>query len=314
MMPHDNRDVVLIVDDTPANLAYLSDALDEGGYHVLVAIDGTTALEQLRLVTPDVILLDAMMPGLDGFETCRAIKANPATSNIPVIFMTALVDMENVVRGFGEGAIDYVTKPVRQVEIIARIAAHVNRSRMLYKAQRSVDACGKAGATLDPFGNFTWQSRRAREWLQEYCEDGGMVVRERLRQWIQSVATGKFAQHEVGSHFYLTRAGARLYVHYAGELPGGEYLILLDEQRADASVRRLAENCKLTHREAEVLNWLAGGKANRDIAEILGMSPKTVNKHLERVYVKLGVENRAAAVAIAIQALGAPSAARLTTN
>ncbi len=89
---------------------------------------------------------------------------------------------------------------------------------------------------------------------------------------------------------------------------GGERLILLDEQRSDASTRRLAESCRLTGREAEVLNWLAGGKTNRDIAEILGMSPRTVNKHLERVYVKLGVENRAAAVAIAVQTLGSPTA------
>lgn len=312
--PGDRRDVVLIVDDTPANLAYLSDALDEGGYRVLVAIDGPTALERLQLVTPDVILLDAMMPGLDGFETCRRIKANPATSGIPVIFMTALLDTEYVVRGFSEGAIDYVTKPVCQLEVIARISAHVSRSRMLYKAQRSIEACGKAGATVDRDGNFTWQSRRAREWLEAYGSEGGVIVQERLRQWLQGVVSGRFAHSEAGAHLCITHGDGRLYIHYAGDIPGGECLILLDEQRADAAARRLAERCRLTTREAEVLNWLAGGKANREIAEILGMSPKTVNKHLERVYMKLGVENRAAAVAMAIQALGAPSAARLLAN
>lgn len=303
-----SRDVVLIVDDTPANLAYLSDALDEAGYQVLVAIDGPTALERLRLVTPDVILLDAMMPGMDGFQTCRVIKGNPATRDIPVIFMTALVDAEHVVRGFGEGAIDYVTKPVRQQEVLARIAAHINRSRLLHKAQRSIDACGKAGATLDRRGNFTWQSPRARQWLDEYCAEGGAVMRERLRSWINSAVMGRFGQNEAAAHLCLSRDSARLNIHYAGEIPGGEYLLLLDEQRTETSTRRLAETCHLTGREAEVLNWLAGGKTNRDIAEILGMSPRTVNKHLERVYVKLGVENRAAAVAIAVQTLGAPSA------
>ena len=302
------RDVVLIVDDTPANLAYLSDALDEAGYQVLVAIDGPTALERLRLVTPDVILLDAVMPGMDGFQTCRAIKGDPATRDIPVIFMTALVDSEHVVRGFTEGAIDYVTKPVRQQEVMARIAAHVNKNRALHKAQKSIDACGKASATLDHRGNFTWQSPRARQWLQEYCEAGGVITQARLRSWITSVTGGRFAQNEAGSHLCLTRDGARLNIHYAGEVLGGERLLLLDEQRTDASTKRLAESCRLTGREAEVLNWLAGGKTNRDIAEILGMSPRTVNKHLERVYVKLGVENRAAAVAIAVQTLGAPSA------
>ena len=305
-----SRDVVLIVDDTPANLAYLSDALDEAGYQVLVAIDGPTALERLRLVTPDVILLDAVMPGMDGFQTCRAIKGDPATRDIPVIFMTALVDAEHVVRGFSEGAIDYVTKPVRQQEVLARIASHVNRSRMLHKAQRSIDACGKASATLDRNGNFTWQSPRARQWLNEYFAEGGAGAKDLLRGWINNVIAGRYAQNEAGSHLTLSRSGSRLNIHYAGEVPGGERLVLLDEQRADTSTRRLAESCRLTGREAEVLNWLAGGKTNRDIAEILGMSPRTVNKHLERVYVKLGVENRAAAVAIAVQTLGAPSAIR----
>ncbi len=128
-------------------------------------------------ITPDVILLDAVMPGMDGFQTCRAIKEDPATRDIPVIFMTALVDSEHVVRGFTEGAIDYVTKPVRQQEVMARISAHVNKNRLLHKAQKSIDACGKASATLDHRGNFTWQSQRAREWLQEYCEAGGPGVK-----------------------------------------------------------------------------------------------------------------------------------------
>jgi len=309
-MAPDTRDVVLIVDDTPANLAYLSDALDEGGYQVLVAIDGPTALERLRLVTPDVILLDAVMPGMDGFETCRAIKEDPATRDIPVIFMTALVDQEHVVRGFSEGAIDYVTKPVRQQEVIARIAAHINRTRLLHTAQRSIDACGKASATFDRRGNITWQSPRAEQWLRVYCDEGGAGSRERLRAWLNRLATSPLAPDASGSHFCLPRADARLNIHYAGEIPGGDRLLLLDEQRADTSTRRLAQTCQLTGREAEVLNWLAGGKSNRDIAEILGMSPRTVNKHLERVYVKLGVENRAAAVAIAMQTLASPMAAR----
>lgn len=303
------RDVVLIVDDTPANLSYLSDALDEAGYKVLVAIDGPTALERLRLVTPDVILLDAVMPGMDGFETCRAIKSSPATREIPVIFMTALVEAHHVVRGFEEGAIDYVTKPVRQQEVMARISAHINRTRMLQKAQRSIDACGKAGMTMDADGNITWQTPRARQWLQEYCEDNAPYHQARLQAWVNSVASGRSGQHEAGAHFSLVRGGGRLNIHYAGEVMGGERLLLLEEQRTDISAKRLSETWNLTVRESEVLSWLAAGKTNRDIGEILGMSPRTVNKHLEHIYVKLGVETRAAAVAIAVQTLSAPSVA-----
>ena len=112
--------VVLIVDDVPENLSLLSDALDEAGHMVLVATDGRSALDRLGHVSPDVILLDALMPGMDGFETCRHIKSQPGTRDIPVIFMTGLADSENVVRGFDAGGIDYVTKPIRPDEVLAR--------------------------------------------------------------------------------------------------------------------------------------------------------------------------------------------------
>mgnify|MGYP001590389645 FL=1 len=92
--------VVLIVDDTPDNLAMLSDALDDAGYMVLVALDGLSALNRVQRRRPDLILLDAMMPGLDGFETCRRLKALPASADIPVVFMTGLTDTKHVVRGF----------------------------------------------------------------------------------------------------------------------------------------------------------------------------------------------------------------------
>ena len=305
--PKPPRDVVLIVDDTPANLAYLSDALDDAGFKVLVAIDGATALERLQLVTPDIILLDAMMPGMDGFETCRAMKQLPEIGDIPVIFMTALVDTPHVVRAFEEGAIDYVTKPVCQEEVLARISTHIRRARTLQKAQKSVEACGKAGLTLDTNGNVTWQTPRVRQWLDEYCgETTATRPWTRLRSWLQHVATGKDLPQENGVPLTVTRSFGRLSIHYAGELTGGEHLLLLEEQRTDQSARKLTDNLGLTAREAEVLSWLAGGKTNRDIAQILGLSPRTVNKHLEHVYVKLGVETRSAAVAVAVQTMAAP--------
>jgi DNA-binding NarL/FixJ family response regulator len=305
--PKPPRDVVLIVDDTPANLAYLSDALDDAGFKVLVAIDGATALERLHLVTPDIILLDAMMPGMDGFETCRAIKQLPEISDIPVIFMTALVDTPHVVRAFEEGAIDYVTKPVCQEEVLARINTHIRRARTLQKAQKSIEACGKAGLTLDTNGNVTWQTPRVRQWLDEYCgETTATRPWTRLRTWLHNVATGKDLPQENALPLTVTQSFGRLNIHYAGELTGGEHLLLLEEQRTDQSARKLTDNLGLTAREAEVLSWLAGGKTNRDIAQILGLSPRTVNKHLEHVYVKLGVETRSAAVAVAVQTMAAP--------
>jgi DNA-binding NarL/FixJ family response regulator len=298
------RDVVLIVDDTPANLAYLSDALHDAGFKVLVAVDGASAIERLKLVTPDIILLDAVMPGMDGFETCRMIKQMPTGRDIPIIFMTGLADTPNVVRAFEQGAIDYVTKPVRQEEVLARITTHITRARMLVRAHNSIDSCGKAGFTVDTEGNITWQTPRAREWLAEYLnDDRALTSWSRLRTWLDSVAFEGKPPPADGTHLSLTRAAGRLKFHYAGTMKGGERLLLLEEHRDDLLAQRLIQRLGLTVREAEVLNWLTAGKTNRDIAEILGISPRTVNKHLERIFVKLGVETRSAAAAIAVQTM-----------
>lgn len=119
------RDTVLIVDDKPTNLDILFRHLDQTGYEVLAATDGETAISQAELAQPDIILLDVMMPGLNGFETCRQLKKNNATRDIPVIFMTALNDINSKVSGFEAGGVDYVTKPIELDEVVARINTHL---------------------------------------------------------------------------------------------------------------------------------------------------------------------------------------------
>jgi DNA-binding NarL/FixJ family response regulator len=286
--------------------------LNEAGYKVLVAIDGNTALETLRHVTPDIILLDAVMPGLDGFETCGIIKGSAATRDIPVVFMTALVDTPHVVRAFEAGAIDYVTKPVVQEEMLARLVTHIQRARSLQRAQRSVEACGKAGMTLDADGKIVWQTPRVQRWLAEYCaEEVAPIFWNRLRAWIHDIDSGRAAASGLGAHFSLTQQCGQLTIHYAGRISHGEHLLLLQEDRADVSAQRLSHGFKLTVREAEVLNWLAAGKTDRDIAAILTISPRTVNKHLERIYPKLGVETRAAAAAAASRLKASPEFQRM---
>jgi DNA-binding response OmpR family regulator len=301
------RDVVLIVDDTPANLAYLSDALDEAGYKVLVSIDGATALETLALTTPDIILLDAVMPDMDGFDTCKAIKQLPSKCDIPVVFMTALVETQHVVRAFDAGAIDYVIKPVRQEEVLARIATHVERARVLRKTQQSVEACGRAGMTIDTRGKITWQTPRAHQWLAEYCDENKASHHwTRFQTWVNHLAKLTVQHAEPGTPLSLTQQQGRLTIHYAGKVAPNEHLLLLQESRTDVAALRLSTSLGLTARESEVLHWLAAGKTDRDIAEILGMSPRTVNKHLEHIYVKIGVETRAAAAAVASKMMSAP--------
>jgi two-component system, NtrC family, sensor kinase len=116
---------ILIVDDTPENLEVLSESLVTAGYRVAVAIDGESAIEQASFAPPDLILLDVMMPGIDGFETCYHLKAHPTTQDIPVLFMTALSEAENKARGFSLGAVDYITKPFQREEVLARVRVHV---------------------------------------------------------------------------------------------------------------------------------------------------------------------------------------------
>ncbi|HEY9709261.1 MAG TPA: adenylate/guanylate cyclase domain-containing protein [Oculatellaceae cyanobacterium] len=117
--------VILIVDDTPTNLRMLCDFLTDSGFEVLVAIDGESAIAQALYAQPNLILLDVLMPGIDGFETCRRLKANSSTQAIPVIFMTALSETVDKVRGFQVGAVDYVTKPLQPEEVLARITNHL---------------------------------------------------------------------------------------------------------------------------------------------------------------------------------------------
>jgi two-component system, NtrC family, sensor kinase len=116
---------ILIVDDNPINVKVLFDCLKSVGYRVLVAQTGESALEKLQIVSPDLILLDVMMPGIDGFDTCRRLKAAPETQNIPVIFMTALSDTEEKIKGFSLGAVDYITKPFQREEVLARVSTHL---------------------------------------------------------------------------------------------------------------------------------------------------------------------------------------------
>ena len=117
---------ILIVDDNPTNLKVLSDALRDQGWTMLVATDGESAIEQVNYALPDLILLDVMMPGIDGFETCRQLKANPRTQRLPIIFMTALSDTVDKVKGLELGAVDYITKPFQHEEVLARIKLHLN--------------------------------------------------------------------------------------------------------------------------------------------------------------------------------------------
>ena len=169
--------VVLIVDDIPDNLAVLHDALDESGYTVLVATDGASAIARAAQALPDIVLLDALMPGMDGFEVARRLKADEATAPIPIVFMTALTDTEHVLAAFAAGGVDYVSKPVRPREVVARIAAHLQSARHAKQARNALDAFGHASIALRPAdGRVLWQTPLARDLMKRHFGAGAAAA------------------------------------------------------------------------------------------------------------------------------------------
>lgn len=285
----ESRIVVQVVDDAPETLGFLITALEGAGYSVLVARSGEAALETLQWVTPDAILLDAMMPGINGFETCRRIKQLPERAHIPVIFMTALSETAHIVEGFDNGGVDYVVKPVRIDEILARLSTHVRNARVSRLAREAVDVGGLGVVLLDSRLRVAWQSPRAAAWLQQFmAEPSGAEIDF-------NILVEKFEASGMPSLTLGQRGGEELLMHWIDGSGLGESMALLQVRPAAASRLRTAD---LTRREAEVLSWLAKGKTNRDIGDILGLSPRTVNKHLEHVYAKLGVETRTSAAAL----------------
>ncbi|MBC1224949.1 hybrid sensor histidine kinase/response regulator [Nostoc sp. UCD121] len=139
-----NNGFILIVDDNPTNLSVLCAALNSEGFRFRVAVDGETAIAQAERNQPELILLDVQMPGIDGFETCRRLKANPATQNIPIIFTTALADTESKTKGFSLGAVDYIPKPFAQEEVIARVRVHLQLKKLTESLEQQVSDRTKA--------------------------------------------------------------------------------------------------------------------------------------------------------------------------
>ena len=301
-------DIVLIVDDVPENLALLHDALDDAGHTVLVATDGETALQRARQSLPDVILLDAVMPGLDGFEVARRLKADFTTRHIPIVFMTGLTETEHVVAAFAAGGADYVTKPIRPAEVLARIAAHVQNARQMKQARSALDAFGQATVAVRVAdGRLVWQTPLARRLLRDFFAAAGEDAPLRLLDWIHDAELARREGREpVG--LLAADGSRRLLASFHDQTGDAEWLVVLREENDASAIESLIAAFRLTQKEAEVLYWVTQGKTSKDIGDILGSSPRTVNKHLEHVFEKLGVETRTAAANLAMSRMRSGSA------
>ncbi|MCJ9701169.1 MULTISPECIES: response regulator [unclassified Bradyrhizobium] len=294
------RDVALVVDDSPETLRLLTDALDGAGMTVMVALDGAAAMRIIDQITPDIVLLDAVMPGIDGFETCRRLKRDAGLANVPVIFMTGLAETEHIVRGLEAGGVDYVTKPIVIEEMLARIRVHLGNARMTQSARAALDVSGRFLFAVNRQGDVLWATPQAQKLMSDHqgAQADDFVLSPSLLQWLEQAK----AKGSSKSQAATLPENPQLRLYYMGETAPNEFLLRLSREAGTAPPVEFTSELGLTTREGEVLAWLSKGKTNRDIAQILGLSPRTVDKHLEQIYAKLGVENRTAAAAIATNA------------
>ena len=284
-------------------LRLLTDALDGAGMTVMVALDGAAAMRIVDQITPDIVLLDAVMPGLDGFETCKRLKRDAGLDHVPIIFMTGLAETEHIVRGLEAGGVDYVTKPIAVEEMLARIRVHLANARLTQSARAALDVSGRYLLAVNGVGKIMWATPQAQKLLSDTLSpdsDDDVVLPDPIPQWLDQARKGK-----AGSKAAIMTAlpgDEQLRLQYMGRLGSNEFLLRLAKDSGADAPAEFSSELGLTTREGEVLSWLSKGKTNRDIAQILGLSPRTVDKHLEQIYSKLGVENRTAAAAIAVNA------------
>ena len=297
MQKFNDKTTVLVVDDSPESLGMINMALDKAGIAVLIALNGQQAMNVLQQITPSVILLDAVMPVMDGFEC--AVEIRKKLPLVPIIFMTGLSEVEHIVKAFDVGGNDYIIKPIHPDELLVRIRQHTNSARMLIEAQNALDAMRQHVFCIDKKGRLLWATPEAQTLLNAYQQDNSESVElnDRLSHWLSSGQGG----HDLA--LPLQQQNIVLTVHYFKQSEEDEYLLKIQSPNVEIDPVILEESLSITSREAEVLLWLAHGKTNREIAEILEMSPRTVNKHLEQMYPKIGADNRTIAASVAIQTI-----------
>lgn len=295
--PEPRKTVVMVVDDAIDSIRMISDALETAGMTVLVALEGNQALTISKNITPDIVLMDAIMPNMDGFETCRQLKQNPEFIDTPIIFMTGLSDTEHVVMGLNSGGVDYVTKPINTAEVLARMQVHLTNARMARSARQALDTAGQNLFAVDSNGEILWATPQVHHRLTDGDTSHQQQLGRNLKDWLAH-------SPENGHSLTLDFLAEPHSVEFLTLVDNREYLLRLHEvQQSTAATAALRERFSLTGRESDVLLWIANGKTNREIGQILDMSPRTVNKHLEQVFRKMNVENRTSAAAAAIKCL-----------
>jgi CheY-like chemotaxis protein/DNA-binding CsgD family transcriptional regulator len=316
---------VMVVDDVPANVDVVLGFLYEAGYRVLVADSGFRGIEQLELEAPDLILLDLMMPGMDGIEACRQIKTRDAWKHIPIIMMTAADELSKKLAAFEAGAVDFLTKPIQPEEVLARVQTHLqirelqaqleqmNRSlvqknqELAEEIELRLDAEKQLETSLDQAllisnrqGDVLFATRQAQILLDTFFS---VAPKHHLPEELQTWLAGPDNQKPLSvTH---RKRGEIEIDHFALSTSGNLSLMRMEHRNGGKGPKALLA-LGLTAREAEVLYWISEGKTNPEIAIILDSSMNTGKKHANNLFAKIGVETRTAAARAALNVLNPP--------
>ncbi len=329
-MTAETHATILIVDDVPANLALLRQHLNKHDFRVWVAESGESALEQLQHALPDLILLDVKMPGMDGFEVCQHLKADPRTQDIPVIFLTAVADTEMKVRSFEVGSADYVTKPFEEVEVLARLNTHLamrqlqqrlhdHNAQLEVQIQARTVQLQQTNATLQDeierrkryqqekdklFALVHKQSDQIRElssWLIDVQQKQRSALAEDLRiqveqNLVQIDLQFDYLRHTLSNDFVSDVALLQRFEDIHATLAQtqtylGNVTNDLQQSTAELDYARDSVLIKLSAREREVLKLLVEGNSSAQIGELLNIADVTVRTYRQRIMQKLDIHN-----------------------
>ena len=305
-------ELVWILSPHSAEQQYLRPLMERAGYSVESFSSGVQALAQAGQQAPDLLLLDGQLQDVDSLAMVKHWQALAAATHCPVIFLADSAQPQQLVQALQAGCADVVHKPVRPQELLARSAMHLAGARERRQTRNALDAFGYATMTVRPSdGKLMWQTALSRELLTRYYPmhpPYASRTAPQVQEWLQACMRA-LARGEAPGNLTLyqdtgTRLVLRLHQQTGDQASDGaqedlldadDWLIVMREMSDHAVMQAMSAAFTLTAREAEVLYWVVKGKTNKDIGDILGSSPMTVKKHLERVFVKLGVETRTAA-------------------
>jgi len=323
-----SKETILIVDDTPANLHFLDELLTERGYRTRLVPNGGRALSSIRSAVPDLILLDIMMPGMDGYEVCEALKADELAHDIPVIFISALDEVFDKVKAFSSGGVDYVTKPIQPEEVLVRIETHLDLRRLRLTLQEKNQALETVNNTLEEKveartialkteieqrKSHQQEKDRLFELAQQQSEQLRSITNlliETQQNQRQGLSTG--LEQELQQKIDLLRAHLKTLqamfppghdpqmvttmaeaIRLLAEMESYINQVTADLDQAAVTEQEMSSNplLQLSAREREVLRLVAEGKSNAEVAEILSVTVNTVYTYLKRIRQKLNLQN-----------------------